>query len=352
MSQNHAVRYANWSLNQLESCRRALRELVDPRYELVAIQQIEPQGAINTHWRLQLHAQSPDAPSSSLILRACPRADHTAPGHIPTFPADHLNAMRRQQIWHDLAWGAGVKVPRCFGVLSIQGLGDALLLDDLGPQWRCLPDLLRSAPRTQEALWSAALGQLVKLHSAQPNPEAHQWFAPPPVPAIDPKHLALHLGRQAPDLLEDLMAQAGKLAEELPTARHELVALHGDFRSANIWLDHTAASTEAVLLDFDFAGFGPAVQDLAWLTAPCWCLPEQRLELAWVRERYEELGGSAISARALMIAQLQAQLRWLAIALLQCRRHGQTPDQLYANEPQQHPRQVLVTARDLARALG
>ncbi len=348
MSQNHALLLSNWSHQDLQSCAVQVSRLLGQPVQIACVEALSRQGAINHHYRLALTAEA-DAPRTLVLrTRGCEvltdldmqsaHRDHAA------FPATYLNDMARQHQWHTWARRAGAGVPESFGVVTPDLLGPALLLEDLGPQRPRLNDCSRLPLELQRAYLRAALSQLVALHSFRPPP-AQQW-APPPVPAVDPVIAERTLGLKRLNHYLMLQQVSCKTAQACGTAS---VALHGDFRAANIWTwEPKGQDANVTLLDLDFAGMGPAVADLAWLTAPCWATPGLDIESTWLLENYQALGGSGIEPRSLGLGQLKAQLRWFAIALQQCTRWQISPDQLYASDPQQHPKRVLADALALA----
>ncbi len=337
MSQNHALDRSIWGEPDRLACARQVSCLLERAIKITSVAALNRQGAINHHFRLFLSA--PAGTPETLVLRT-----RAGIGCDAAFPDKNLNDMLRQHQWHSWARSAGVRVPESFGVVFLDALGPAILLEDLGSQKPRLSDCSSLPLELQRTYLRAALSQLVALHTLVPPPR--QQFAPPPVPEVDPRLAEGALGQECLNLYLVLQQVGDSAAQDCTSA---LTALHGDFRAANIWTwEPMEQAADVTLLDLDFAGMGPAVADLAWLTAPCWATPGLDIESAWLLDNYEALGGSGMDRRSLGLGQLQAQMRWFAIALQQCARWQVSPDQLYQSDPQQHPKRVLTDALALA----
>lgn len=378
----------------------------------LAVQSLRPlqhQGAVNMHWRVVFAAHTGLAPAASLILRSRhPIPDgpeEQAPDRSLAFPAQHLNSMRTQDFWHRHAHAAGAQAPKSFGTFEDQELGECLVLEDLSAPLpgedadpaSPLVSLTQSAETSSRLLRAhitRALHELSAFHCV-PRPErpttqsatlkqppvtqppatqppvtrppvTQSPVTQPPVPKLcerDWSALRKVIGfSDALALAEMAHANAVELAKKQLQAAGE-TALHGDFRLANLLVGASQktrsfeigqAQTRVYLMDFDFSGIGHPAEDLGWLSAPCWsagAIQDQALDPSWLLDSYQTAGGQHVERTQLRQAQLHAQMRWLAIALLQARRTGQSLDALYHVQPQQHPIQVLRDALALAEQL-
>jgi aminoglycoside phosphotransferase (APT) family kinase protein len=105
--------------------------------------------------------------------------------------------------------------------------------------------------------------------------------------------------------------------------RFTQVLRHGDFRIGNI-LVHQGRVTG--ILDWEFAGWGAAMEDIGWLTARCWRFGQDEREvggighLADFREAYEETAASPVEWDTLPYWQALATIRWAIIAACQGKR--------------------------------
>jgi aminoglycoside phosphotransferase (APT) family kinase protein len=100
--------------------------------------------------------------------------------------------------------------------------------------------------------------------------------------------------------------------------------LHRDWRTGN-YLVHDGRLS--AVLDWEFAGWGDAREDLGWMLARCWRFARPDLEAGGVGTGADFLAGyAAAGGRGFSIAQtrywqVMAHLRWAVIALQQAERH-------------------------------
>ncbi len=100
--------------------------------------------------------------------------------------------------------------------------------------------------------------------------------------------------------------------------------LHRDYRTGN-YLVHEGRL--AAVLDWEFAGWGDAREDLGWMLARCWRFARPDREAGGVGAGadflagYAESGGYAASQEDTRYWQVMAHLRWAVIALQQAERH-------------------------------
>jgi len=100
--------------------------------------------------------------------------------------------------------------------------------------------------------------------------------------------------------------------------------LHRDYRTGN-YLVHEGRL--AAVLDWEFAGWGDAREDLGWMLARCWRFARPDREAGGVGraedflDGYAAAGGRAASREETRYWQVMAHLRWSVIALQQAERH-------------------------------
>jgi aminoglycoside phosphotransferase (APT) family kinase protein len=103
-----------------------------------------------------------------------------------------------------------------------------------------------------------------------------------------------------------------------------LVLCHRDFRSGNYMLDDTGVTA---ILDWEFAGWGDAAEDLAWFCARCWRFGAVEREAGGIGTReafyrgYERASGTRVDSEAVRYWEVAAHVRWGIIAMLQADRH-------------------------------
>lgn len=282
------------------------------------------QGAINRHWFVRAVC---DGQKRSYILRS--EAD-------PRFPAELSNSAEQQIEWIALGIKAGLPTARCLFYTLIDGRSYSLL-DYL--EGESDPDVLAALDvGGLRRACSAVLPGLAKLHAMQP-------------PASFDRQRLYQAERARAFLREqaDLRTHLDELSKLAPGS-----ALHGDFRLANFIVQYDRAN----ILDFDFARSGHPAEDLGWLTAPCWTYSHNQSEAfspSWMLEAYASAGGESIDLATLIKGQIQAQLLWLDIALLQLERFNvrskSQRDDYFSRHPQQEPFQALKDAARLADTL-
>lgn len=100
--------------------------------------------------------------------------------------------------------------------------------------------------------------------------------------------------------------------------------LHRDYRTGN-YLVHEGRL--AAVLDWEFAGWGDAREDLGWMLARCWRFARPDREAGGVGRAadflagYASGGGRETAWEETLYWQAMAQLRWAVIALQQAERH-------------------------------
>jgi aminoglycoside phosphotransferase (APT) family kinase protein len=102
------------------------------------------------------------------------------------------------------------------------------------------------------------------------------------------------------------------------------VLIHRDYRTGNYLVDDGRLTG---VLDWEFAGWGEANEDIGWFTARCWRFGMVDREAGGIAELepflrgYERVSRRRISRDDLDYWQVMAHLRWAIIALQQAQRH-------------------------------
>lgn len=103
-----------------------------------------------------------------------------------------------------------------------------------------------------------------------------------------------------------------------------VVLCHRDFRTGNYLVKDGRLSA---ILDWEFAGFGDPMEDLAWFCARSWRFRRVNREAGGIADRedlyagYEETSGRKVDPLRVAYWETAAYLRWAAIAMQQGERH-------------------------------
>lgn len=236
------------------------------------------------------------------LARLTVRYDGTAAGapgtvilKLPSqFPAnravgDHFNFYEREgRFYQQLAGKLPVRTPRCYwNLIDPERDEFGLLLEDLGSRTMISQVAGVGADRAQQALVS-----LAGLHRElweSPALDAFSWM-----PNFNDQ-INLNAGqsyrdawplfveRVGPVLPEGAVALGERLKESFEAVMHQSftasprTVLHGDFRIDNLLFDDSAAPEERVgVLDWQIAGRGPGVFDVAYLLSGSMAVEERR----------------------------------------------------------------------------
>lgn len=168
---------------------------------------------------------------------------------------------------------------------------------------------------------AAALGrELARIHAIVPTGDRLSML---PIPAISParnevaRFRAVLEGAGEPrPALEYVLAWLDTNAPA-PAAP---CLVHGDFRTGNLMADGERVSA---ILDWEFAHWGDADEDIGWFTARCWRFGRDVMEaggLAPLRafmDAYEGASGRRVDPRRMAWWRIMAAAKWAAIAVLQ-----------------------------------
>lgn len=166
--------------------------------------------------------------------------------------------------------------------------------------------------------------ELARIHSIRPPREDLSFL---PMPTRPPAEAAIADYRAVLDSYDQprpaLEWGLAWLAANPPPAR-ELVLCHRDYRTGNYMAD---AKGLTAILDWEFAGWGDAHEDIAWFCAKCWRFGTNAREAGGMADRdsfyrgYERAAGRAIDRDAVYYWEAMAHARWATIALIQGWRH-------------------------------
>jgi len=105
----------------------------------------------------------------------------------------------------------------------------------------------------------------------------------------------------------------------------QIVLCHRDFRTGNYMVDDGGALTG--ILDWEFAGWGEAEEDIGWFCAKCWRFGANERVAGGIAGRdafyrgYEESSGRVIDPVRVDYWETMAHVRWAVIACQQAARH-------------------------------
>lgn len=166
--------------------------------------------------------------------------------------------------------------------------------------------------------------ELARIHTLRPP---HPELAFLPEYAESP---ALHLVARYQAFLD---AQSGaypalewglRWLQRHAPARGALNLCHGDFRTGNYMVDQTGLTG---ILDWEFASWGDALEDIGWFCAKCWRFGALQKEAGGIGERaefyagYEAVSGQPIARDQVQYWEVMAHMKWAVIAIQQAQRH-------------------------------
>ena len=225
------------------------------------------------------------------------------------------------------AYKAGVTVPEPLWLHRDQGqLGQDFYLmrridGDAGGRTLVLGNL--SQPQRDDVL--GQLGHtLGLLHQVRPAREGLEFLKLPPAnPALsrieEYRQLIDELGRPQP-----VLEWAMRWLELNAPQEVSISLIHGDFRTGNYMV---AGDRVTGILDWEFAGWGAADEDIGWFNARCWRFgrldaPAGGLgSLDAFLAGYERTADRKVDRHAVGYWRAMGALRWAVIALLQAERH-------------------------------
>ena len=177
--------------------------------------------------------------------------------------------------------------------------------------------------------WGTAVAQalgeeLARLHNiVPPNPALAFLDMPSKSPAEDIILGCREFLEHWPEPHPALEWGLRWLEANVPTT-DKIVLTHRDFRTGNYLVEngHLAA-----ILDWEFAGWSDAMEDVGWFCSKCWRVGAWAREAGGIASRasfyqgYERMSGCAIDPELVRYWEVMAHARWAVIALQQARRH-------------------------------
>ena len=228
-----------------------------------------------------------------------------------------------------VALGAGVRVPQplwCHAAMDgfpaffvmehVEGIAAGHRLTKQG----AVPDA--------RALTRDLAENLARLHAiVPPHPELEFLGEPPSIPVAEflqrcrdyLDHWRSNIGTPQP-----VLEWALRHCETAKPAAGRVCLLHHDYRTGNFLVRDGRL---AAILDWEFAGWGDALEDIGWLFARCWRFgrPDRIVggigDAGDFLDAYNAAAGTRFDEGATLYWQLVAHLRWSIIALQQAERH-------------------------------
>lgn len=233
---------------------------------------------------------------------------------------------------------------KCYGALSIGGEGDWLLLEHVDGrelyQIGELP-LWQAAARWLAQLHSHWAGRVEELRERAPLLNYHADFYRRWLSRAHEFRSRRSEGDSA--IWQRLSDGYGRIIEELLALPPTF--LHGEFYASNVLVSSAPTIDRARVcpVDWEMAALGPALMDVAALTAGKWRDEDRRSLLAAYRDGLAERGRPQDSLlkleRDLDVCRLHVAMQWL----------GWSPDW---TPPTEHAHDWLAEAIDLAEQLG
>jgi aminoglycoside phosphotransferase (APT) family kinase protein len=258
-----------------------------------------PGGAIQENWRL-------DTADGPMVLR------RNAPSGVT------LSLTRGQEYaLLQAAQAAGVPVAEPLALMHDPERGEAALLRFVPGETRGTR-LVRDPTLDGAALVGQAGQIMARLHAITP-PRADLRFLPVPQSPVLPARIAelRALLDALPDPQPVLELGLRHLERHLPPPG-PVVLTHCDFRTGNLIVDENRI---AAVLDWEFARWGDAREDLGWFTARCWRFGRDDRTAGGLGQEQDLIAGYGTPISDLHWFRLLATLRWAVIALQQAERH-------------------------------
>ncbi len=280
-------------------------------------------GAIQVNWRIDVSiAGGRMAGDHALVVRA------SAPGRVP-----YSHTRTQEFALLKAAFGAGVTVPRPLWACDDAGVIGAPFLvmrfvEGLSLAQKIVRDPALDHARDGLVEW---LGEeLAKIHGIRPGHAGLDFLAlpePNPAAAAIAAYRAFLDGHDAPHAAIEWGLRWAERNAPPPPA--ETVLCHRDFRTGNYVVDVGAAGQSVLtgILDWEFAGWGDPMEDVAWFCAKCWRFGAIDREAGGISSRarfhdaYRRASGRHIDADAIAFWEVMAHARWAVIALMQAERH-------------------------------
>lgn len=225
------------------------------------------------------------------------------------------------------AHAAGVRVPRPLWLCEDPPLPSFFVMEHVAGAaagHRLVKDDALVPDRERLA---ADLGEnLARLHQVKPLAPDLPFLGSPP---RHPSHERVAAYRSSLDSLgasgvNPVLEWGLRWCERHAGGAVESVLLHRDYRTGN-YLVHEGRL--AAVLDWEFAGWGDALEDIGWFFARCWRFGQAARVAGGIGpaeaflEGYAGAGGRKVTLGETRYWQVMAHIRWAVIALQQAERH-------------------------------
>jgi aminoglycoside phosphotransferase (APT) family kinase protein len=176
----------------------------------------------------------------------------------------------------------------------------------------------------REALAEALGHELARIHAIRPPRPDLGFLGDPPPDHARAAIAAMRARLDAAGTPRPVLEWGLRALERAAPRPVPPVLVHNDYRTGNVMLD---ASGIVAVLDWEFAAWGDAHCDLAWLCAKCWRFGNVAQEAGGIGSRaafqagYEAASGTRIDPARVAWWELMAHLRWAVIAADQAMRH-------------------------------
>lgn len=271
-------------------------------------------GTIQQNWRFDLSFDGGDLGGP---LEAVLRTDSDA-----TLSASLTRA--QEYALFKVAFAAGVCVPEPLFLLEDNPLGRALFLMRRVTGSAHGHRLVKSLPTDAPELCRTLGHQLATIHAITPPMSALEFLGDAP------HNPALASVKKLRDDLDALEATRPALElglywlEVHAPAQQPISLCHNDYRTGNYMVEGGLLTG---VLDWEFAGWGCAMQDVGWFTAPCWRFGANERVAGGIGSLndfiagYEQESSQTLPLDELHYWQCLATVRWAVIALAQAERH-------------------------------
>ncbi len=279
-------------------------------------------GAIQENWRIDISfAGGPMAGKHALVLRA------SAPSRVP-----YSHSRTQEFALLEAAFGAGVTVPEPLWACDDAGVIGAPFLvmrhvDGVSLGHKIVRE--KAFEGVRDALAQRLGEELARIHTIGPGHPGLDFLPPPePSPALAAiGAYRAYLDRHAAP--HPVIEWGLRWAECNAPPPGEVVLCHRDFRTGNYVVDANAPAKGGLrgILDWEFAGWGDPMEDVAWFCAKCWRFGANDREAGGIASRarfhdaYRGASGRDIDADAIAFWEVMAHARWAVIALMQAERH-------------------------------
>jgi aminoglycoside phosphotransferase (APT) family kinase protein len=178
--------------------------------------------------------------------------------------------------------------------------------------------LVRDAALDGAAVVRQAGQIMARLHAVTPPRSDLPFLSAPAGPALPARIAELRRLLDAlPDPQPVLELGLRHLERHLPPPG-PVVLTHCDFRTGNLIVHQGRI---AAVLDWEFARWGDAREDLGWFTARCWRFGRDDRPAGGLGSEADLMAGYGAAMGDLRWFRLLATLRWAVIALQQAERH-------------------------------